>query len=136
MSGRIDCSDSKYQRLCWALQALAMRADVQVDLFPDFVCKGDELALEFEEHSQALDADRVTDEQRQALKALDQKLASMSNGGPDYSEALWFDERTLSTSSHWAEVRTLAAEVLRVLAWPVERPPDDPENRGSIYVQG
>ncbi len=40
--------DRMMLRLKHSLQALAMPAEVQLTLFPDFVCKADELALDFD----------------------------------------------------------------------------------------
>ena len=48
----------RLQRLQWSLQALARPASEQLSLYPDFVCPGDELALEFDEHYRAVRAQR------------------------------------------------------------------------------
>jgi hypothetical protein len=60
--------DLNLQRLKWAIQALASTAKEQVLLFPDFVCAGDELVLEFDEYFKMM---RKTNEFFEpALKAL------------------------------------------------------------------
>jgi hypothetical protein len=46
--------DTRMTRLQFFVQAVARPAREEVTLFPDFVCKADELALEFEEHSRPI----------------------------------------------------------------------------------
>ncbi len=61
-------------RLQHSLQALAVPADVQLGLFPDFVCKVDELALDFDNWRLCVvDNSRVclTDQQKTLLATLD-----------------------------------------------------------------
>ena len=41
------------EQLKWAVQALAAEPESQLRLFPDFVCKPDELVLEFDHWKQA-----------------------------------------------------------------------------------
>ena len=129
-------SDSLLERFKWSVQALAVAPEIQLCLFPDFVCKGDELALEWEQHYRALATSSCTPEQLSAASLLDAKLESMSRGGPDYDEALWVDDSMLHSSPHWARVRVLAAEVLQAFGWPSDPPPEDPSDRGSTYVGG
>ena len=64
-----------------SLRALALPAEAQLGLFPDFVCKADELALDLDEWYRRVasnGAARVTDEQRHHLAALDARLSAMS----------------------------------------------------------
>ncbi len=61
------------RRLKHSLQALAMPAEVQLSLYPDFVCKADELALDFDQWKDCVNSNGVgvlTDLQRRALTAL------------------------------------------------------------------
>ena len=129
-------SHSIPERFKWSAQALAVPAETQLRLFPDFVCKGEELALEWDQHYRAVSTDAWTAEQLSATRSLDAKLEAMSRCGPDYDEALWVDDSVLSCSPHWAEVRLLAAAVLDAFGWPSDPPPDDPTDRGSTYVRG
>lgn len=138
MTVDLEALNFKRVRLMWALQALAMPANVQVTLYPDFVRKTDELALEFEEHFEGFLstlAGELTGQRWGALKAVDDKLNAMSREGPKFSEALWEDD-ALESSQEWATLRNLAGEALTELGWPIESPPQDPRDRGSIYVGG
>ena len=134
----VDIKAFSRTKLMWAIQALAMPAEVQLTLFPDFVCKADELALEFDEHyTRAISVfgDKMTIEQKTVLSAIDQKLSDMSASGKEFSLSLWEEEGLLS-SLQWTTIRILAREALEKFGWPVESPPQESEDRGSIYVQG
>ncbi len=134
LMGKSASEDWKLQRLRWSIQALAMPADIQLALYPDFVVKADELALEFDENYELVDRSTFESSQLLALDKLNGKLEAMSAEGTDYYEDLWFDESELFRSNHWEEVRELAIAVLNTLRWPVEKPPEDPEDRGATYV--
>ena len=126
--------DWRTERFKWATQALAMAADVQLRLFPDFVCKPEELALEWDQYLRSLPKETLTESQRTAVRTLDDKLNDMSLGGPDYSDELWEDDSMLRTSPHWQSVRGLAVQVLQAFAWPCEPPPENPGSRGLTYT--
>ena len=127
-------SDWKLERFKWATQALAVHADVQLRLFPDLVCKADELALEWDQHFRAVATDSWTVPQVTLARSVDAKLEAMSHGGQDYQDTLW-DDSALRCSSHWAELRLLAAAVLDAFGWPCSPPPGDSTDRGSTYVR-
>lgn len=114
-------------RLMWSVQALALDADAQFDLFPGFVSIADELALALEEALEGLaDPWPLEAEVLDAVRNLDQQILGMS--GPEHLD-LWTDE-AIRMSSEWSAVRTLARAVLATAAWPLQRPP-----RGrAIYV--
>lgn len=127
-----------WKKLEWALQALAMPAKRQLALYPDFVCKAEELAFDFDEACIAArsSADvELSSEQRVALEAVDRALVEMSRGGGQYTEDTWTDDG-VRTSSKWAVVRLLAIQALGVFGWPAQDPPQDPTGRGSTYVEG
>ena len=125
------------QTLIWAVQALALDATAQLALYPDFVVKADELALDFHD---ALTWTRDgmstgwTAEQAAALVRLDEKLSRLSRGGPEYDESPWFSGAALSTDSRWENVRALARDTLRAFHRPLENPPADPEQRGATSI--
>ena len=130
-------ADCHRQHLLWSLQGLAAAAEVQVSLYPDFAAKPDELAQDFchwYECARGTLATQWTAPQRAALNALDAKLSRMSRHGLEFSEDLWL-EPALQGDPRWAEVRELARSALRVLGWPLESPPRDPESRGTTYVK-
>lgn len=120
------------RRFMWAVQALALQAERQLSLFPSFTEVADELALEHEE-TQAGFLDtfgtELTSVQKQAIKALDDKLERMS--GKDNSAILWTVE-ALGSRPEWEQVRSLARNVLSVMDWPASVPPFD---RGAVYVE-
>ncbi len=108
-----------------SLQALAVPADVQLRLLPDFVCKADELALNFNDCYSLITAEaELTDRQKAALDALDAKLDEMGGAG---NEHLW-TEKALGIRPEWEEVRRLAVETLDAFGWDVAIPP--------AYVRG
>jgi hypothetical protein len=64
-----------------ALQALAMPATIQIALFPDFVCKADELALDFDNYREAVitnEAFSLTQAQRDSLEGINVRLDAIS----------------------------------------------------------
>ncbi|WP_280279146.1 hypothetical protein [Sphingomonas sp. CBMAI 2297] len=109
-----------------AILALAQPAEVQLSLFPDFVCKADELALDFEDGLYELvgHEHEVTAEQRGAIDALDAVLVSMS--GPT---GFWTEE-ALRTHPTWERIRELAKAVAVAFGWELRIPP--PSN--AFYV--
>ena len=109
----------------WSLQALACAPDAQLSLFPDFVCKADELALEYghwSEVARSFFAGEFDEAQLAALRAIDFRSDAMGNGGAEFEEDLW-SEDALRASPLWEDLRTLAKLALAKLGWPAETPP-------------
>jgi len=110
-----------FERLKHSVQLLASPAEVQLRLLPCFVCKADELALEFDQwrevtlHNYQRD---LSTEQLSSLAALDEKLDYLTTKGREH----WTDE-AVSGSHDWQDVRGLASRVLEVFQWPLETPP-------------
>jgi hypothetical protein len=126
-------ADARMTRLQWAVQALARPAKDQLTLFPDFVCKADELALEFDEHARPIldgEYQDLSTEQAATLLALDQYLESMSGGGANAEN---WTEDALQASPAWEVIRDLARAALAAFGWNDECPPAD---RGYVYVEG
>jgi hypothetical protein len=118
----------------WSIQALAMDAEVQRSLFPTFVCKADELALDYSDWSRvarSLFASEWSGDQLKALGAIDIRLDAMSRGGSEFDEELW-SEDALTSRPQWDELRSLARAALVQLGWSVEAPPFG----RSAYVPG
>jgi hypothetical protein len=110
------------------VQALAQPAHVQLTLFPDFVCKADELALDFDRWREVVLADpdgALTPLQRAALEALDAQLAAMSG-----SDKPFWEEDALADALEWGRVRQLAKDTLRAFGWAMAVPPKD----RAVYV--
>ena len=113
----------RWERLMHALQALAQPAAVQVTLYPDFVAKADELALDFNNFHEAC-LPEMTEEQAAASSRIDERLTDIS--GP---EGPWGEE-DLRSDSQWEEIRVMARHALEVFGWPDEPPPQSPD----VYV--
>jgi hypothetical protein len=116
-----DSKQAIFERLKHSVQLLASLAEVQLRLLPYFVCKADELALEFDQwrevtvHNYQRD---LTTEQLSSLAALDEKLDYLTTKGREH----WTD-KAVNESPEWQEVRRLASRVLEVFHWPLEAPP-------------
>ena len=99
-----------------------MPADVQLGLFPDFVRKEDELALNFCHWCSCVLSDEtggLSEGQKFLLRKLDGILGEMSNG---QSQDLWAED-ALRNSPEWRRVRDVAAGALAAFGWEVEQPP-------------
>lgn len=108
--------------------ALAQPAAIQLSLFPDFVCKADELALDFESGLDELVEyeGEITTEQRAAIEALDQLLISMN--GERYAY-FWTDEAVLADPT-WEAIRALAKSAALIFSWDLSIVPPS----GAVYI--
>lgn len=116
--------DESLQLLQWALQALAQPAEVQMTLFPDFVSKADELAVDFHHWLLYAEEEHLADftaNQKGALLRIDEFLNVM--GGARNAKH-WTDD-ALHHDPMWKEVRGMAKEALDEFGWPNEKPPMD-----------
>ena len=111
-----------------AVLALAQPAEVQLSLFPDFVCKPDELALDFEDGLYELvgHEHEITSEQRAALDALDKVVTDMSG---EENASFWTEE-ALRSHPTWEQIRSAAKAVVAAFGWELRRPPPS----GAIYI--
>jgi hypothetical protein len=125
--------DRPERQLRFALQALAMSAEVQLSLFPEFVCRADELALDFGDAIR-LPLGDLTGQQASALRAIEIEIAARSRGGARFTAEFWTDG-ALRSSPDWVLLRRLGAAALTAFGWPVAEPPRDPGSRGVAYVQ-
>ena len=119
------CSDETHLllRFEWSVRALAQDSDVQISLFPHFVCVADELALDFEKSLNDLHLSNIdfTPEESASILRLDAHILAIS--GPEH-EDLWTDDG-LRKSAEWCELRRLARQLLEVTEWSTEAPPTD-----------
>ncbi|MBI2900234.1 MAG: hypothetical protein HYY17_08610 [Planctomycetes bacterium] len=123
--------EAVFLRLKHSLQALAIPPDEQLGLFPEFVCKADELALDYSHWLECAVGNypqEFTGEQRHFLENVDGVLESMSGAENAH---LWTDD-ALRYSVEWSNVRVLAEEALKTLGWETEVPP----SRGDEFVPG
>ena len=111
-----------------AILALTQPAEIQLALFPDFVCKADELALDFEDGLYELvgHEDGITDTQRAAIEALD----GLVTGWSGQQNASFWTEEALRSHPAWDEIRSAAKAVAAAFDWEV-RPPGP---SGAIYI--
>ena len=115
-------------RLMQAVQALAQPADVQLSLFPDFVCKADELALDFDNFwkcAKGNDGERLTARQIDMLDAIAFALDTMNGAA---NAALWTDD-ALREDSRWERIRGDARTTLVAFGWPNEVPQNE-----NLYI--
>ena len=121
---------SNLNQLRRSLRSLAAAGSDQPTLFPDDVFPADQLALEFARCARVApgegDGD-LSDDQADAIAALERKLVTMSRDGAEFGAELW-TEAALRTSEHWAEVRKLAVCALEAFGWAVGESFQDPES--------
>lgn len=121
-------SDSA-RRFMWAVQALALDAKEQENLYPEFADPPDELELDQQETQAAflqMWESVLSSRQSEAITALDRQLEAMEG---THNARLWTME-ALANSPEWARVRELAIALLREMSWPRETPPKG----RAIYV--
>jgi hypothetical protein len=115
------------EELKWALQALALPAEAQQNLFPSFVSVTDELALDFDHWWRtAAGWHEWTVDQLAALRSLDALLVQMSAE----KDAGHWTVSALANDPCWQEVRQRARIALGLFGWEPETPAAD---RG-IYI--
>jgi hypothetical protein len=125
------------RELKWSLQALAMPASDQLSLFPQVAAKADELALDFDHWASVVNdnyAEELSSVQIDALAVISQTFKTMSGHAADFEAELWTEDAVRS-SSHWDDIRRLAANALEAFGWPLERPSRNPGDRGASLAQ-
>lgn len=111
-------------RLKFSLQALAMPGDIQVQLFPEFTCKTDELVLDFGHWADCVNRNpliELTSEQVSSLGEISIRITTMSEKKGD---SVWMEE-SLSYHPDWSELRHLACRALAAFEWKEDPPPTD-----------
>jgi hypothetical protein len=116
-AGLVDYSIVRFR---WSLQALAAPAEVQLQLFPGFDWKVDELAIEFDQWYQVMKRRRAffPAKANKLLDDLNHKLDEIS--GPENTR-YWMEE-TLKTDAAWETIRDIARHALNAIGWPIENP--------------
>jgi hypothetical protein len=110
-----------FERLKYSIQRLACPAEVQLNLLPSFVCRPDELALDFDQWRLAAVSNfrsELTAGQLLCLDAIDGTLSELTNMGPEH----WTDD-AVRRSNEWRRIRALAASALLSFGWTTEVPP-------------
>lgn len=120
-------SEKVLKALKEAVQALAQPAMIQDKLYPDSLCKGDEMALQFDEAYEAVDSEGIelNAQQDAALNELDSYIDEHSPEDDDDEdlEALWCDATLMYKDARWEEIRKRADAVLVAFDWPRDVPP-------------
>jgi hypothetical protein len=110
-----------FERLKHSIQLLACPAEVQLNLLPSFVCKADELALDFDQWrlvAVSTFRSELTASQLSCLDAIGGRLSELTHMGSQH----WSDD-AVRESSEWQGIRALAAAALASFGWPLEAPP-------------
>src|ERR1700677_136029 len=110
-----------FERLKHSIQLLACPPEVQLNLLPSFVCKADELALDFDNWREvALSNFRseLTDDQLSCLDAIDRSLSDLTRMEPKH-----WTEYAVRKSEEWKRLRTFSAAALESFGWAREVPP-------------
>jgi len=103
--------------------------DDQATLFPDFVCLGDELVIEFDEAYEPFKTDEaISIQQSSALADLDSFLEEHSG---EQFERLYLSADGLR-EPEWNDIRSFAEKVLVTFNWPKVVPPSKSDH--VIYV--
>lgn len=107
------------QHLRWSLQSLALSPDIQVRLFPDFVCVPDELALDFDHwYLCAISNNYIPTDIASELCNFNTILEEINN------PYLWTLD-ALEHSAEWQAIRVKARYLLGLLGWELEMPPKE-----------
>jgi hypothetical protein len=112
-----------------AIMTLASSAKVQDSLYPDFVAKGDELVLDYDDALREVDIkSKLNTKQKTALNKLDAYLTEHS--GEEYEE-MYCDSASLYTDSRWEQIRELATTFIASMGWQYELP----SKSNAVYVK-
>ena len=109
-----------FERLKHSIQLLACPADIQLKMMPDFVCKPDELALDFDHWNAVVLGNfrsELTTDQISSSESIDRALSELTDIGPEH-----WTEDAVRKSEEWHRLRTLAAAALESFGWPLETP--------------
>jgi hypothetical protein len=109
---------AQLRQLRVTVQALARSASDQLSLFREPGSTADALAVDFSNAASLLLAedDDLSNEQRDALAAIEGKLRAISRDGAEFDLDLWTD-MALHTSDHWTEMRRLAVAAIDAFGW-------------------
>jgi hypothetical protein len=110
-----------FERLKHSIQLLACSGEIQLKALPQFVCKADELALDFDHWRLVAVSNfrsELTPDQLSCLDAIDTSLSELTRMG---SES--WTENAVRESDEWKSVRNRAAVALQSFGWPLQAPP-------------
>jgi hypothetical protein len=96
-----------FERLKHSIQLLACPANIQLKMIPDFVCKPDELPLDFDYWNAVVLGNfrsELTTDQISSSESIDRALSELTDIGPEH-----WTEDAVRKSEEWHRLRTLAA---------------------------
>ncbi len=117
----------KIDRLKNSVLSLAAKPEIQVCLYPNGTCKGDELVLGFDDAYRTIEKQELSQAEVEALESLSQLLSSFS--GKQF-EDMYLEDEALFADHRWEEIRSKAKEVITAFYWTL----DTPRKNGSTYV--
>ncbi|WP_459583020.1 hypothetical protein [Dickeya oryzae] len=100
-------------KLKWITQCFSQPYEIQKSMFPDLINVADQLAVEWELAMDEVDDSRLTDDQMQVIKALDDYMLSIS--GP--ANLKYWNDDALRHSNEWDNMRLLAKAILDNMVW-------------------
>ena len=110
-----------FERLKYSIQLLAGPAEIQLRMLPRFVCRVNELALDFDLWKEiVLNTFRseLSTDQICRMESIDLSLSELTRMGPEH----WTEE-AVRESDEWKRIRTLAALALVSFGWARDTPP-------------
>jgi hypothetical protein len=111
-----------------AVIALAQPADIQLSLFPDFVRKADELALDFEDglYEMVGHEGQFSEQQRGTIDVLNALISSKMG---EQHAAFW-NETAVRDHPLWEEIRIAAKDAAATIGWDLQSVPSSE----AVYV--
>jgi len=110
-----------FERLKHSVQLLACPPEIQLKMLPRFVCKADELALDFDLWREVVlnnFRSELRTDQISRIERIDRSLSELTRKGAE----CWTEE-AVRQSEEWKRIRALAADALVSFGWTLETPP-------------
>ena len=129
-------TDNLPNRFINSLQALAVDHQSQLEIHPDFVCKPDELALDFDNCYRVAKPQLISMNSKECLAAVDAIDSHLERMSGEDNAHLWTDQ-AVKESLEWKELRKVASDACRMLGIPIECPPPSPDafvNESESYI--
>jgi hypothetical protein len=118
-----------FERLKHSVQLLACPPELQLKMLPHFVCKADELALDFDQWREIVlnnFRSELSIDQMSCIERIDRSLSELTQMGPGY-----WTEDAVRESEEWKRLRTLADAALESFGWAVR---EIPPSHADEYV--
>lgn len=113
-------------KMKWVTQSFSQPYEVQRKLFPDFVNVANQLAVEWEIALDEINDSQLTDDQKKAVKKLDDYMLSISGS----ANLQYWNDDALCYSNEWVKMRELAKVILVTMGWDNDVSPES----HAIYI--